>query len=113
MYRLTVLYGHPDDPAAFDQYYEEVHLPLASKMQGLQGWTLGRCEAVTPGDKPPYYLIVGLYAETREAMEAILASPEGQAAVADVPNFATGGVTFMYDHEEVLVDLQLNRPAPQ
>jgi hypothetical protein len=46
-------------------------------------------------------------------MEAILASPEGQAAVADVPNFATGGVTFMYDHEEVLVDLQLNRPAPQ
>ena len=34
MMRLTVLYGHPDDPAAFDKYYEEVHLPLAKKMQG-------------------------------------------------------------------------------
>ena len=35
-------------------------------------------------------------AESREAMEAILASPEGQADVADVPNYATGGATFIY-----------------
>ena len=36
-------------------------------------------------------------------MEVILASPEGEATTADVPNFATGGVTFMYDEEEVLI----------
>ena len=111
MYRLTVLYGHPDDPDQFDRYYHEVHLPIASKMQGLQGWTLGKCEAVTPGEKPPYYLIVGLYAESRVAMEAILASPEVQAAVADVSNFATGGAEFMYDEENVLVDLHLSNDA--
>ena len=56
-------------------------------------------------------MIVGLYAESRVAMEAILASPEGQAAVADVSNFATGGAEFMYDEENVLVDLHLSNDA--
>ncbi len=105
MVRLTVLYGHPDDPDAFDRYYREVHIPLARKMQGLRGWTIGKCQAAGEDERPPYYMIVGLFAESREALEAILASPEGQATVADVPKFATGGVTFMYDDEEVLIPL--------
>jgi uncharacterized protein (TIGR02118 family) len=108
MIRLTVLYGHPDDPEEFQRYYREVHIPLARKMKGLKGWTIGLCEAAQRGEKPPYYMIVGLYAESRQAMEDILASPEGQATVADVPNFATGGVTFLYDEEEVLVPYALS-----
>ena len=107
MTRLTVLYGHPEDPAVCDRYYREVHLPLAKKMKGLKGWTIGKCQSATPGEDPPYYLIVGLYAESREAMEAILNSPEGQAAVADVPKFATGGATFLYNEEEVLIPFSL------
>jgi len=107
MNRLTVLYGHPTDPAAFERYYQEVHIPIAKKMKGLKGWTIGKCESATPGEKPPYYMIVGLYAETRADLEAILASPEGQATVADVPKFATGGVTFLFDDEVVLVPYAL------
>ena len=107
MIRLTVLYGHPEDPAAFDQYYHETHIPLARQMKGLKGWTIGKCQSATPGEKPAYYMIVGLYAESREQMEAILETPEGQATVADVPKFATGGVTFLYDEEEVLIPYQL------
>lgn len=107
MLRLTVLYGHPTDPEEFDRYYSEVHLPIARKMKGLKGWTIGKCESLAPGEPPPYYLIVGLYVESREALDAILASPEGQAAVADVPNFATGGATFLLDDEEVLIDVSL------
>lgn len=103
MTRLTVLYGHPSDPVAFDRYYNEVHIPIARKMKGLQGWTIGKCEPATPGEAPPYYMIVGLYAATRADLEAILASPEGQATIADVPNFATGGSTFMFDDEVVLI----------
>ena len=108
MVRLTVLYDHPEDPAAFDSYYHEVHLPLARRMKGFLGWTIGKCESLSPDEPAPYYMIVGLYGESREAIEAILATPEGQAAVADVPNFATGGATFMYDTEEVLIPFALN-----
>ncbi|MFB9907996.1 EthD family reductase [Allokutzneria oryzae] len=107
MYRLTVLYGHPHDPKAFDEYYETVHLPLARKMEGLTGWTIGKCEPLVAGAQAPYYMTVGLYAESRERLEEILASPEGQATVADVPNFATGGAWFCYHEEQVEVPLNL------
>lgn len=107
MCRLTVLYGHPTDPAEFDRYYWEVHIPIARKMKGLKGWTIGKCEAIDPSQKPPYYMIVGLYADTCADLERIIASPEGQATVADVPKFATGGATFIYNDETVLVPYQL------
>ena len=35
----------------------------------------------------------------QEALGAALSSPEAQAAVADVPNFATGGVTMFVAHD--------------
>lgn len=107
MYRLTVLYGHPKDPAEFDRYYRQVHIPLARKMKGIAGWTIGKCQGIELGSEPPYYLLVGLYTESAEAMQTMLDSPEGQATVADVPNFATGGVTFMFDEEEVLTPYSL------
>jgi uncharacterized protein (TIGR02118 family) len=107
MTRLTVLYGHPKDPAEFDRYYHEVHIPIAKRMKGLKGWTIGKCESATPGELPPYYMIVGLYANTRADLEAIIATPEGQATIADVPKFATGGFTFMFDNEVVLIPYSL------
>ncbi len=103
MHRLTVLYGHPTDPAEFDRYYYAVHLPLARAMKNLQGWTIGKLAPPNPGEQLPYYMIVTMLANTRADLDAILASPEGRAAAADVPNFASGGATFMYDEVEVIV----------
>ena len=107
MHRLTVLYGHPKDPAEFDRYYHAVHIPIAKKMKGLKGWTIGKCQAAVAGEPAPFYMIVGLYADTRAALEAILASPEGQATVADVPKFATGGCQFIFNDETVIIPYQL------
>lgn len=107
MFRLTVLYGHPTDPEGFQKYYHETHIPLARQMKGLRGWTIGICEPVVSGVQPPYYMVVSLFTDSRVEMEAVLASPEGQATVADVPNFATGGVTFLYDQEHVLIPYSL------
>jgi uncharacterized protein (TIGR02118 family) len=111
MHRLTVLYEHPKDPEAFDRYYYETHIPIARKMKGWKGWTIGKCQSATPGERPRYYMIVGLYAESRAAIDAILQSPEGQAAVADLPNFATGGCQFLFDEEEVILPVELQRRA--
>lgn len=96
MIRLLVLYGQPSDPAAFDRYYEEAHIPLARKLKGLKKWTVGKVAGTPDGQFAPYYYVADLYMESREEFEQLLASPEGQAAVADVPNYATGGVTFLY-----------------
>lgn len=103
MVRLLVLYGHPTDPAAFDQYYQDRHIPIAKKMKGLKKWTVGKVQ-VQPGEEPPpYYYIADLFMESREEFERLLATPEGQAAVADVPNYATGGVTFLYTEIEEII----------
>ena len=106
MTRLTVLYGHPENPAEFDRYYHAVHIPIAKRMKGLKGWTIGKCTGAG-GEKPPYYMIVGLFADSRAALEAILDSPEGQATIADLPNFASGGATFFYDDETVVIPCEL------
>jgi uncharacterized protein (TIGR02118 family) len=103
MVRLLILYGHPTDPEAFIKYYNEVHIPIAKKMQGLQKWTIGKALG-TPDNQPsPYFYIADLVAESRAAIEVILDSPEGKAAVADVPNFASGGVTFIYTDFETVI----------
>lgn len=98
MYRVSVLYGTPDDAAEFDRYYEEVHIPIAKRMQGLVRWTLTKPDR-QQGEMADVYLVADLYAETKEELDAILASPEGQAAAADVAKFATGGATFVYGEQ--------------
>jgi uncharacterized protein (TIGR02118 family) len=93
-YQLTVLYHQPDDAAAFDRYYDETHIPLATTLPGLQGYTVTRAVPDESGG-PAYHLVAALTFESQEAMAGALSSEEGQAAVADVANFATGGVTIL------------------
>lgn len=98
MYKLTVLYGNPADARAFDEYYRNVHIPIARRMRGLTGWDLTWVsdeEGTGPATASSVHLIVDLYACDRDAMAAILQSPEGIAARDDVANFATGGVTYL------------------
>jgi uncharacterized protein (TIGR02118 family) len=104
MIKLLVLYGHPHDPAAFDKYYQEVHIPLAKRMRGLKKWTIGKVLGALGGQPSPYYYVAELYMESRADFEKLLfETPEGQAAVADVSNYATGGVMFLYSEvEEIL-----------
>ena len=98
MHVLTVCYGHPADPAAFDAYYTSTHAPLAGKIPGMASFTHRHCESLD-GSQPPYYLLAELSFASREAMNGALASPESQAATADVPKFATGGVTIFVAHD--------------
>jgi uncharacterized protein (TIGR02118 family) len=98
MHVLTVCYGHPADPAAFDAYYTSTHAPLAGKIPDMASFTHRHCASLD-GSQPPYYLLAELSFASQEAMNAALASPEAQAANADVPNFATGGVTIFVAHD--------------
>src|SRR5687768_11664381 len=82
MVKLLVLYGHPQDPAAFDKYYQEVHIPLAKRMRGLKKWTIGKVLGTPDGQPAPYYYVAELYMESRADFERLLfETPEGRAAV--------------------------------
>ena len=98
MHILTVLYGHPDDPAAFDAHYEGTHVPLVDKIDGLRSWTRRKVTSMDD-NPPPYYLIAELTFDSQEQLQASMGSAEGQAAANDVPNFASGGATMMVAHD--------------
>ncbi len=99
MVKLTVLFGYPEDPEAFEEYYANQHLPLAAKIPNVQRFESGRVRAVDNG-KPPYHRIAELWFESAERMGEALSSPEGEAATVDLPNFATGGATFFVSEVE-------------
>jgi uncharacterized protein (TIGR02118 family) len=99
MYRITVCYGQPTDPAAFDSHYAQVHAPLVRQVPGLSGYTGGRCASLDRSE-PAYYYLAFLDFATEADYRAGLSSPEMGKAGADVATFATGGVTMVTQHLE-------------
>ncbi|MHC1560949.1 EthD family reductase [Actinomycetospora sp. C-140] len=98
MHIVTVLYGHPTDPAAFDTYYRDVHAPLADKIPGLKSFTYRHCASLD-ANPAPYHLIAELSFDSLEDLQAGMSSEAGQTAAADVPNFASGGATLFMAHD--------------
>jgi uncharacterized protein (TIGR02118 family) len=91
-----VLYGPPEDPDAFERYYAETHTALATAIPGLERFEAAQGIATPDGGAVPYQRIAELTFEDMEALEAGLGSEQGQAAVNDIPNFASGGVTIFF-----------------
>ena len=101
MAQLVVTYGTPADPTAFDRHYAEVHVPLARRIPGLRGFQLSDGPIQTPEGPSGVHSIAILTFDSLADLNAALGSPEGQAAAADVANFATGGASMqMYETRE-------------
>ncbi len=91
MYQVVVSYAHPEDPDAFVEHYAGTHAPLAHAIPGLTSFTWMVCETAD-GSRPPHFVIARLEFASKEDALAGLGGPEGQAAVADLANFAQAGV---------------------
>jgi uncharacterized protein (TIGR02118 family) len=95
MIKLTVLYGHPTDPAAFEKYYAETHLPIAGQLTGFVRFELAKGMPVPDGGKPAFYRTADFWFKSAAALQACMNSPAGRATAANLANFATGGVTSL------------------
>jgi len=89
------MYKKPTDAVAFDKYYAETHLPIAKKIPGLRRYEVSRGPVVTPGGPSAFHLIATLHFDDLAAIQQAFASPQGQAAGADVAKFATGGADML------------------
>lgn len=92
--KLMVIYQTPEDPAKFDQYYEEIHVPLANKIPGLESLELNRVTKAMMGQKD-IYLIAELVFADHAAFEKAAASQEFAATGKDLPNFAANKATLL------------------
>ena len=89
--KLVVLYTQPDDPDAFDQHYLGTHMPLVSKLPGLQRVESGRLVTALDGGEHTYYRVAELYFADQAALEAAFSSADGKATAADYQQIAPPG----------------------
>jgi uncharacterized protein (TIGR02118 family) len=94
MIDLTVLYRKPNDPEHFEKYYREVHGPMTIKLAGLKGCKYGPVRGLNGGPSEFFWYWQGTFDSTQVALDA-LASAEGQAGAADVPNYYHDEPLFM------------------
>ncbi len=97
---VVILYGEPDEKAKFVAYYRNTHVPLALTLPALQSTDYGPLLGL-PGREAgtDFWFAVLRYADADD-LQASLASDAGKAVLADVANFATGGVTIYLSHLE-------------
>ena len=91
MIKLTVLFGYPTDPAVFEDYYANTHLPLSVTMKGFEKAELTNFSAHLMAINPPItgWLNSGLKAlklyklpwDHRKVRQLVQTSPTSQQAV--------------------------------
>ena len=77
MYRLTVEYDAPADPAAFETRYTDEHVPLVQQIPGLGRFTLSHPK----GDDGTPYLVAELWWDDEAAFKASGATAEMAATL--------------------------------
>jgi uncharacterized protein (TIGR02118 family) len=95
---VEVIYGHPEDPAAFQDYLLNVHTPLVEEVPGIEQRIVRTSVVGIDGTPSDIYMMATIVWASQAALESALVSEEGQVAFADVVNFATGGYTAYMAH---------------
>lgn len=94
--KIIALYGTPADPAHFNDYYFNKHVPIAKTLPGLLDCEVNSSPVMDNTGKVAHHLAAILSFDSAAAMQAALASPEGAATAADLANFASGGVQLLF-----------------
>lgn len=102
MAKLYAIYQQPADETAFDSYYFGTHVPLARKIPGLRSYEVTRGDVMGMAGKHAVYLIATLSFDSMAAIAAAMGSAEGQAAAADLANFASAGVDVLLGDTEMI-----------
>jgi uncharacterized protein (TIGR02118 family) len=103
MHRLVVLYPPPEDPPKFREYYETMHSKLGSKIPNVRNMHFSFGVKGIPGDPSGVITDLQLFCvfmaewdSEADMYEALTGTPEGQAVLADVPNYASKAFVFHY-----------------
>lgn len=95
MARMLAIYQKPADPAAFDQHYFDVHVPLAKQLPGLRRYETSTGAILQPGAEKAPYFVATLHFDSVAAIREAFASEIGQACAADRKAFAPKAEDYM------------------
>jgi uncharacterized protein (TIGR02118 family) len=98
--RLVALYHQPDEPAAFEAHYRDVHTAIILRYPGLRELRTTRVEPIGPRSTP-YFLQAEMVFDSRAELDAAIASEAGVESARDLRNFAMAGVTLFAIDDDV------------
>ena len=101
MHRITIEYGAPADADSFEQYYRDVHVPMAARLPGLRRFTVSHPRGL---GTPAPYMVAELWFDDADALKAALKSPEMAETAADAQTFDVASTT-MFSGDVVETDL--------
>jgi uncharacterized protein (TIGR02118 family) len=90
MHRITIQYGAPADPEAFEKHYTEVHIPLASRLPNLRRFSRSHPRGL--GAEAPYF-VAELWFDDADALKAALKSSAMAETAADAQTFDVASMT--------------------
>ncbi len=102
MAQMVVIYQTPQDSAAFDLHYFDIHVQLAKTVPGLRKYEISDAPIAVPAGSGDVYRIGILSFDDLAALKAAFASPEGRAAAADRRLFApddSGVQMYLFDRK--------------
>jgi len=96
MVKVTILYGYPSDPGAFEERYtrhvrefiDEAHIP------GLVRFDASKA-IPGPSAQPPFYRTADLWFESIASLQAARDLKKWQDGIKDLATFADGGFQAM------------------
>ena len=98
MAAVVVLYNHPRDVAAFERYYNEIHVPLVGRHLNtldVKRVELVRFTSAADGSPPNLHRKAELWFESEAALKRATATPAFKEVADDIPKFASGGFSAL------------------
>ena len=90
-------------PEQFRTYSEQTHIPLVARVPGLVRYAVNHVAANPFGAQQACDAVAELSFESSEDFQAALGTAEGQAALADQPNYLDMDRTYMLFMDEKTV----------
>ena len=91
------------DSEEFSRYWRETHAPIGAKLPGLRKYIQNHSIAASDGTSAPYDGFAELWFDDVASLEQAMASPEGQAVVADTENFLDVARMHAFGVDEVAI----------
>ncbi len=85
----------------FHEYWRATHGPLLVKIPSMRGYIQSHVIADQAQTEAPFDGVAEMWFDSAEAFQAALASPEGRAGMADLPNFCDMARVQIFSVEEV------------
>jgi uncharacterized protein (TIGR02118 family) len=103
MARMIAVFNTPEDVAAFERHYFDIHVPLAKQLPGLRKYEVSRGPIALLNSAADAHFVATLHFDTLADIRAAFATPQGQACAADRKLMARNEdvQTFLFDSEAV------------